>query len=71
MTLDELVRGIAAVDKVRGGCAVTLTTINTPPAARGTLYGYVTVGMGEAQFVFHSEDELARILARFTEERSR
>lgn len=64
MHLDELTDLVAAVDRSRGGCSVTITTINTPPASRGTLYGYVMVGPAESQFVFHGEKELRDVLEK-------
>lgn len=59
VTLDELGALLHAVDKKRGGCTVTLYTLNVPSQRGGyAMHALVEHGMSESKVIAHDESEL-------------
>lgn len=57
---DEL---IDLLHNARGGAKITLTTITNPSALAGReIYGVLTYGHGEEARIFHTGEELVRLL---------
>ncbi len=64
MTIEELMKLIAAADFKQKGCTVEFTTIYKPSLGKSDMLGVITYGMDEGARTFHTEKELRTLLKR-------